>query len=220
LAVDQAALLPAGPPGKWPDAPKRQRPSFAAASTLIARNRLVGVLVATIMIAEILGFSSLTLLPTFARDVFGNGAAGLGLMTAARSIGGVVSLLLLARIGVVNRSGTIMLGAASVLGLALLAFAVTPVFELALGWLALVGGACAVLDTLSQMLIQQSVREHERGAAMGLWVFSVGCAPLGHLALGALAAAIGAPLTQALFGASLAAIVGLLALYAPLRSMR
>ena len=88
------------------------------------------------------------------------------------------------------------------------------------GSLALVGGACAVLDTLSQMLIQQSVREHERGAAMGLWVFSVGCAPLGHLALGALAGAIGAPLTQALFGASLAAIVALLALYAPLRTLR
>ena len=50
------------------------------------------------------------------------------------------------------------------------------------------------------------------------WVGSV--LVVAAFALGALADAIGAPLTQALFGASLAAIITLLALYAPLRTMR
>ena len=214
----------AGAPGVAPEpspvAPKPERPSLAAASTLILRNRLVGVLALTIVIAEVLGFTSQTLLPTFARDVFQIGAAGLGMLTAARSIGGVVGLILLSRFGTADRSGAMMLGTAGLLGLALLAFASTPSYELALLWLALVGAACAVLDTLSQMLLQQSVGEGQRGAAMGIWVFSIGFAPLGHLALGALADTIGAPLTQALFGATLTLIVSLLALYPPLRNIR
>lgn len=222
LAGGERALAAGGPGGTARSrlGPRRERRSLAAACTLMVTNRLVAVLVLTIIIAEVLGFSSQTLLPTFARDVFEIGAAGLGLLTAARSIGGVMGLLLLSRFGAIDRSGPVMLGAAGVLGLALLAFASTLSYELALVWLALVGAACAVLDTLSQLLLQQSVGEQQRGAAMGLWVFSIGFAPFGHLALGALADVIGAPLTQALFGASLAAIVALLALYAPLRNLK
>jgi len=222
LAVGGAAseALDPGAVRRLTGGPRRERPAFATASTLLLRNRLAAMLVLTIILTEILGFSSLTILPKFARDVFDVGAAGLGTMTAARSFGGVLSLLLLARFGASDRSGAVLLTAAGVLGLALLAFAATPRYELALAWLVLVGAACAVLDTLSQMLLQQSVRERERGAAMGLWVFSVGFAPPGHLALGALADTIGAPLTQALFGGSLAAVAALLALYAPLRRLR
>lgn len=208
-----------GATGNATVSPPRRRPSFVAAGTLIGRSRLVAMLVLTIILAEVLGFSSATMMPKFARDVFKIGAAGLGIMTASRSVGGVVSLLLLSRIGTRERSGRVMLGAAGVLGLALLAFAASPVLEVALVWLALVGAACAVMDTMSQMLLQQAAGERERGAAMGLWVVSIGFAPLGHLALGALGDTVGAPPTQALFGASLAIAAVLLALYRPLRAL-
>jgi MFS family permease len=217
LPAGQGAL--GGPSGRSTAAARRKRPSFAAASTLIVRNRLVTVLVLTIILVEVLGFSSMTIMPTFARDVFEVGPVGLGMMTAARSIGGVTSLLLLSRAGTSDRSGAALLGAAGVLGLALLAFSWTSSYPLALVWLALVGGACAVCDTLSQMLLQQSAGEQQRGAAMGLWVFSIGFAPLGHLALGALSDVLGAPPTQAIFGASLAIVAALLAYYAPLRRL-
>ena len=62
-------------------------------------------------------------------------------------------------------------------------------------------GLCAsVMDTLGQTLLQRNADEHERGAAMGLWVFSVGFGPVGHLTLGAAASVFGAPITQAVSG--------------------
>ena len=42
------------------------------------------------MLAEVLGFATQTLLPTFARDVFDVGASGLGTMLALRSGGGAI----------------------------------------------------------------------------------------------------------------------------------
>ena len=59
------------------------------------------------------------------------------------------------------------------------------------------------MDTLGQTLIQRNADEHERGAAMGLWVFSVGFGPIGHLTLGAVATSYGAPFAQAASGLGL-----------------
>ena len=198
----------------------RVRPSFAAAGTLILHSRLIALLVMTIVVAEVLGFSSATVMPTFARDVYARGAAGLGTMTAARSMGAVLGLLFLTRVGTRNRSGGVLLGAAGLIGVALVAFALTPRFELALVWLAVVGAACAMVDTLSQMLLQQSVDERQRGAAMGTWMVSIGFGPVGHLGLGALAAALGAPPALAMFGAGLAVVVALLSRAGVLRRLQ
>ena len=198
----------------------RPRPSLGEALALVLRNRLVAALVGTIVVAEILGFSSNSVLPTFARDVFVVGAAGLGTMTAARSLGGVLGLAVLARLGTRERSGAVLLGAAGVLGVMLLALALTPRFELALVWLVAIGAASAVLDTLGQTLLQQAVPARQRGAAMGTWVFAIGFGPVGHLGVGALAASFGAPLTLTLFGAALAAFSALVWRYPPLRLIR
>ena len=198
----------------------RRRPSLREAVGLVLRNRLVAALVGTIIVAEILGFSSNSVMPTFARDVFMVGAAGLGTMTAARSLGGAVGLAVLSRIGTRERSGGVMLGAASVLGVTLLAFAQTARFELALVWLVAIGAASAVLDTLGQTLLQQAVPARQRGAAMGTWVFAIGFGPVGHLGVGMLASSFGAPLTLTVFGSALAAFAVLVWRSAPLRSVR
>jgi MFS family permease len=223
-ALATPARKEAVPPPDVLEAPEvhatRPRPSLGAALTLVMRNRLVAALVVTIVVAEILGFSSNSVMPTFARDVFLVGAAGLGTMTAARSLGGVVGLAVLSRVGTRERSGAVMIGAATVLGVTLLAFAQTARFELALVWLVAIGAASSVLDTLGQTLLQQAVPARQRGAAMGTWVFAIGFGPVGHLGVGALAVGIGAPLTLTLFGAALAAFTVLAWRFAPLRSVR
>ncbi len=106
----------------------RFRPSLGRSMTLIARNRLVAMIAAVVIVGEILGFSSFTLYPTFARDVLHVDAAGLGAMSAARGIGGIIGLLALARFGFRGRGGTLLLGATIVFGLALVAFATSSVF--------------------------------------------------------------------------------------------
>jgi hypothetical protein len=76
------------------------------------------------------------------------------------------------------------------------------------------------MDTLGQTLLQRNAAEAERGAAMGVWVFSVGFGPVGHLTLGAAATSLGAPLAQAVSGLLLTLVAALMALHAPLRRAR
>ena len=210
----------AGDPSRERRAVPRARPNFGQAATLLVRNRLLAILALAILVAEILGFATQTLLPTFARDVFDVGAAGLGTMTAVRSGGGVLGLLLVARLGAGVQGGLLFVAACTTLGVALLLFAVSPAYALALVLLAVAGGASSAMDTLGQTLLQRNADERERGAAMGIWVFAVGFGPIGHLTLGAAAEAFGAPRTQLVSGALLA-LVGIgLALNGPLRRAR
>jgi MFS family permease len=202
-------------------APVREAwPDFGHAATLLTRNRLLAVLAVCIILAEIFGFAGQTLLPIFARDVFDVGASGLGIMMAVRSGGGALGLLLLTRLGPEGRSGLLFVTAAGMFGLALLLFASSPVYALALVFLALSGSCASVMDTLGQTLMQRNAAEQERGAAMGLWVFSVGFGPVGHLTLGAAATAFGAPLAQTVSGMLLTIMAAVAALHAPLRRSR
>jgi len=103
------------------------------------------------------------------------------------------------------------------LGLALLLFAVSPIYSLALVLLGLSGMCASIMDTLGQTLMQRNADEHERGAAMGLWVFSIGFGPVGHLTLGAAASVFGAPIVQAVSGLMLVLVAGLMSLNRQLR---
>ena len=184
----------------------RETPTFRRSITLISRNRLVALIALVVIVGEVLGFSSLTVYPTFARDVLHSDATGLGALAGARSVGAIVGMLLLARLGLGGRGGRLLLSAAFGLGLGLVGFALSSSFALSLALLLAVGAAAAALDTLGQSLIQRSVDDNERGSAMGVWYFAIGFGPLGHLGLGAAAAAIGAPTALAISGGLLAII--------------
>lgn len=181
-------------------------PSFRTSITLILRNRLVALIALVVIVGEALGFSSMSLYPTFARDVLGTDATGLGLMSAARSVGGVAGLLLLATLGFGGRGGKLLLLACISFGLGLVGFAISTIFLVSLLFLVLVGAAAAAMDTLGQSLIQQSVEDHERGAAMGIWFFSIGFGPFGFIGLGAAATVVGGPLAMGVSGTLLAGI--------------
>ncbi|HEX6654771.1 MAG TPA: MFS transporter, partial [Candidatus Limnocylindria bacterium] len=225
-SLESASPLPlAGVPratgGTGPEPPaRRARPDFGRAASLLLRNRLIAIVALGVVLAEILGFASQTLLPTFAHDVFDVGAAGLGTMLAVRSGGGALGLVLLAWLGADGRAGRMFVAAAALIGAMLVLFAQAPSYELALVFLALVGMCSSVMDTLGQTLMQRNAGEDERGAAMGLWVFSVGFGPIGHLTLGAAASQFGAPATQTVAGGLLAVIGLLLALNRSLRRLR
>ena len=214
----EAGQAPTGPSGDHPV--RRPRVDFGRAMTLVARNRMLTVLALAIILAEIFGFATQTLLPTFARDVFDVGASGLGIMMAVRSGGGALGLLLLSQIGAEGRAGLAFVTGAGGFGLALLLFSLSPYYALALVLLGLSGLCASIMDTLGQTLMQRNADEHERGAAMGLWVFSIGFGPVGHLALGAAATVVGAQQAQAVSGVVLMLVAGLMALHAPLRRAR
>jgi MFS family permease len=205
-AVAAVALIVSGRHVARTRSAPRLTPSFRRSLTLIGRNRLVALIAFVVLINEMLGFAAITLLPTFAQDVLHSDAAGLGALSSVRSVGGILALLVLARVGFRGRGGRLLLLATLGSGLALLAFATSTSFVLSLGLMCLVGMCWGGLDTLGQSLIQRSVDDAERGAAMGIWFFAIGFGPFGHLALGAAASAVGAPLALGVDAAILATI--------------
>jgi len=227
LLATVAPLAGSGPvraidqPGGEPAAGTR-RPgvNLGRAATLIVRNRLLAFLALAIILAEIFGFATQTLMPIFARDVFDVGAGGLGVMMAARSGGGTLGLLVLSRLGAEGRAGFVFLVTAGAFGLALLLMAVSPFYALALLLLGMSGFCASIMDTLGQTLMQRHADEQERGAAMGLWVVSVGFGPVGHLTLGAAAQSFGAPVSQVVSGLMLMVVAATLLLHGPLRRAR
>jgi MFS family permease len=186
-------------------------PSFSRSMTLITRNRRVALIALVVVVTEILGFSSITVFPTFTRDVLHSDAAGLGALGTARNIGAIAVLLFLARVGLSqSRGGRAIVLAVFALGLGLTAFALSSSFALSFAVLVLVGAAMAGADTLSQSLLQRNVDDAERGSAGGIWFFAIGFGPLGLVGLGAAASAFGAPAALAISGALLASFaVGL-----------
>lgn len=188
----------------------RLSPSFRDSMTLIVRNRTVALIALVVIVNEVLGFASITLFPTFARDILHSDATGLGVLSSSRSAGGMLGLLLLARLGAAGRGGRLFLLASLTSGVGLALFALSGVFIVSVLLVIIVGMAWAACDTLGQSLIQGSVSDHERGTAMGIWFFGIGFGPFGHLALGAAASVVGAPIALLVDGAVLAAIaVGL-----------
>ena len=183
----------------------KRRPTFMQA--LVEASRLVvdvpalRTLVFAAVACEVLGFSFQTATPAFARDVLGAGAEGLGTMSAATSLGGALAVISLSlvpkRIPREPLLGLVFL----IYGVSLLALAPTRELVVAAVVLVFTGACAASFDVLQQTLMQLAVPEEQRGRAAGIWVLSIGSAPLGNLEMGALVASLGASAALAINGA-------------------
>ncbi len=215
------ALMGARGRGSRPSRPPTAKgPGLRDAFLLLRRDRLLRLLALAVIMIEVLGFSCATLIPVFTRDVFGAGPDAYGTMSAIRSLGGALALLLVIRLGHRAGTGLALLSVSVLFGLGLVAFALSPGFAAATLPMLLVGAAGAASDSLSQALIQRSVTDAERGAAMGVWAFGVGFGPLGYVVAGGMAGRFGPVPTQVLFGLALMGSSLLLMTRPSLRRMR
>ena len=160
---------------------------------LLRENRTLLILMLLTSTTEVFGFTHQSILPVFARDVLGIGALGFGFLTAFRQGGGVIGLLILANMADFRHKGMLMFGGALGFGLGQMAFFWASSLWLFLVILTLINACASVVDTLYKMLMQSNVSNEERGRAMGSWVLSIGVAPVGHLGIGGMAGALGAP---------------------------
>ena len=151
-----------------------------------------------------------TLMPIFAVEVYGSGAGMLGFLMSAAGCGGVVGMLALAsRRDVRGLSHWITFSSLSA-GLGAVIFSLSPWLPLSLAALALTGFGIVVNGMAVSTMIQTIVEDRMRGRIMGIFSMAfLGMYPLGSLAGGALASAIGAPATLAIGGAicTIAALV-------------
>ena len=84
---------------------------------LLRNYRLLLALMVLTALTEILGFTHMTLLPVFAKEVLHVGPTGLGVMTAARQGGGLLGLWVLAALASVRKKGLMMFVTATGFGI-------------------------------------------------------------------------------------------------------
>jgi hypothetical protein len=169
----------------------------------VRRERVLLVLMMLTAGAEVLGFAHQALLPSLARDVLGVGPEGLGALYSARSIGGILGLVLAARGG---GGGAFFLAVLVTFGASLIALGASPYvvgFAGVLVVLTVVNACGALADLLAQSMLQLSVPKDLRGRAGGAWVVAIGLAPLGQLQIGALASLFGVSIALGTSGLAL-----------------
>jgi MFS family permease len=188
----------------------------------IRGDRLVRTLVWLVAAMSITAFPFAMLLPVFARDVLGAGAAGLGYLLAASGMGALLGGVALAAGGGRVPRGRLMVGSIVAFCLFLIGFALARSLVPALLLLAGAGFTMILNNATLNALLQSLVPNRLRGRVMSVYVFMfLGMTPIGSLQAGALARAIGAPGALIVGASVLLLIVAVVALRIPeLRRVR
>ncbi len=152
------------------------------------------------------GYSSFVLFPVFATEILHTGSIGFGAMYVISGVGGLVGTLWAARLGFSRHRGLLLLASASGFGVLLIAFAASRSLAVSLAILAGVGLVDGMFINLALTVAQSMLPDEMRGRIMGLWGITWFVPPLGGMAGGWLAGAIGAPATVAVFGGIVAAL--------------
>ena len=196
-------------------APLPFRQALRDAARLVIDVPAVQTLILAGLACEVFAFSHMSALPLFAQHVLATGPAGLGTLNAALSVGGAVAVALLSLLPEQGRRQPLLSTIFLVYGLSILVLAATRDLAMAAAVLVVMGFCAGAFDLLQQTLIQMAVPNEQRGRAVGLWVLSLGSAPVGHLEMGMLIAALGVPIALLINGALTVAAAATLLVRAP-----
>jgi MFS family permease len=196
-------------------APLPFRQALRDAARLVIDIPAVRTLILAGLTCEVFAFSHMSALPLFAQNVLMTGPTGLGTLNAALSVGGAVAVALLSLLPEKGRRQPLLSTIFLVYGLSILVLAATRGLGAAAAVLLVIGFCAGAFDLLQQTLIQMAVPNEQRGRAVGLWVLSLGSAPVGHLEMGMLIAALGVPSALLINGTLTVAAAATLLVRAP-----
>jgi MFS family permease len=167
----------------------------------VRAHRPVRALLVASGLANIARAPAMALAPFFADAIFGRGAGGLGVLTAAAGLGAVVGTLGLARRSSAGDLPGVVQESLWLTGACLVGFAGSPWFAAALALYAVMGYSQMRQNAATNTLIQTLIPDSFRGRIMSLFSITViGVLPLGQLAGGAIAEQLGARWTVFLGG--------------------
>ena len=171
--------------------------------------KMPGIAACVLVVAAIgfLGSPVFPLLVVFADDVFGVSDALYGLLGAALGIGGIVATPFVAGRGSGMRRSRLAGAGLLAYACSLVAFALSPVFPMAVLSLVVAGGAYLAVASTLNTTIQVQVAEERRGKVLALYVMGLTSSyPLGSLVQGAIADRVGVRAVTAGAGLALAAV--------------
>ncbi|MGB7951776.1 MAG: MFS transporter [Candidatus Binatia bacterium] len=160
----------------------------------------------------------MTLLPVFARDILQVGANGQGLLLSVMGIGALLSSVLLASFGDRWPRINLMLGGVALYGLIIVAFAVSPWFQLSLALMGIVGIVHVTSHALAQAVIQTYSPPEFRGRTMSIFHMTHVILLAGGVIIGALSSIVGASWAAA--SMSLAGTLGMIGIFLALPRAR
>jgi MFS family permease len=161
---------------------------------IVVRDRYLLSLILLAFASNVLVMPYLNLMPVFARDELGIGSSGLGLLLACTGLGTVAGALVVARSPRLSGWPRAQLVTAASCSLLVMAFAIVPFVALAVPLLFAAGMMSAAFLAINQTAIQMHVDDSVRGRVYSIYLLTWGVLPLGQLAVGAIANALGAPL--------------------------
>lgn len=175
--------------------------SFTEGLRYIRSNNTVLALLVLALVPIILAQPYSALVPVFAQEVYQMGAIGQGILLAVPGVGSVVGAALIARLGEGSPNRVFhLIGGITAFGLALVGFAFSPSFPIALAFLFIVGFAGTTYRAVNQTALHLATEDAYRGRVMSMYLLDKGLAPLGSLGAGILATALGAPDAVAIMG--------------------
>lgn len=185
------------------DQPDRPRPLREFAASLRYARLRPGIMASLTTVAALglLGGPLTQLVVVFAEEEYSAGGAAYGFMAAALGLGAILGAPLVAGRGSGVRRSRVVQLAVTTYGLALVAFALAPVYAFAIVALLVAGaGYLAIASTLNTT-IQVQVDESMRGKIMAVYLMSLTLAmPIGALVQGWFAELVGPRPTVAVAG--------------------
>ncbi len=159
-------------------------------------------LLTLIAVFSVFGHSFIAMLPVFARQDLGTGAAGYGGLMSAVGIGAASGAIGIAAFGRRVQGGGLIRVAGMVFGLSLIATAFARGYVLALLLVAVAGFSMFINLILTNSRLQTGVPDRLRGRVMGFYSWVVlGMAPFGSILAGWVSEHFGVPTTLAVGGA-------------------
>ena len=153
--------------------------------------------------------SANTLMPIIARDVLHVGVLEYGWLSAAQSVGAVITALVVSQLPELRRQGQLFLGSVVVFGAATIVFGAATSLVLAWFALAVTGAADSVSTIIRNTIRQLQTPDHIRGRMTSVnQIFFQGGPQLGEVEAGVLAQLFGAPF--AIITGGIGCIVGTL----------
>ncbi len=153
-----------------------------------------------------------SMLPVYASAVFDVGPVGLGLMASSLGVGAALGSVVLASVPALRRKGRLMVGYLALCLTAAAAFSRSPSLPVALPLVVLVNVGFSGFVMVRSAVIQIVAPDDMRGRATAVNLMGSGLAPLGGLALGAVAQALDAPFATLTAAALMAAALLLIVL--------
>jgi MFS family permease len=188
---------------------------FTGGFHFIRSNQLVLglILLATVPVIFMMPYQ--TLLPVFAKDVWDVGATGLGALQAVSGVGGLAGGLVVANMDRHPRKGGVLFMAAMAAGVFLIAFALSPIFGVALPMLAMVGFCSMIFMTVNNTVMMSVIPDNVRGRVMSVMMMTFGLMPLGAVPASIAASYIGTPAVVAIGGVLMMASVSAIFAFYP-----